>query len=109
MKKLIPGFGAAALFLLLLAPGMAYGNNVVPNEGFELQELGLWVMTGDNGWTNLKEYDTNGDGTESWCWKRKPGLDGGQPFGNGGLEQSVHLIAGVTYEFNADVAYLCTC
>ena len=107
--KLIFGIGAAALFLLFLAPGAVLGQNVVPNGDFELQDLGLWEMTGDNGWVKIKDYDVNGNGQITWCWKRKPGLNSGQPFGNGGLKQDVHLIAGVTYEFNADVAYLCTC
>ncbi len=109
MKNLILGVGCCALLLLFLPQGTASAQTVVPNGDLELQALGEWELTGDNDWQKMKEYDTNGDGSLSWCWKRKPGKDVGQPFGNGGFAQDVYLVAGVAYEFNADVAYLATC
>ena len=107
--RILLGAGVAVLLLFFWSPGMAKAQNTVPNGDFEVQDLGPWTMTGDNGWTTMKLYDTDGDGVDSWCWKRKPGTDNGQPFGNGGLEQEVYLIQGVTYDFSCWVAYLCTC
>ena len=108
MKKGILGAGCLALLLLILAPGAALGQNIVPNGDFELQAAGSWDETGSNFGTSFILYDTNGNGRTSFCYKRRPGYS---PFGggDGGIVQTVVLVGGVTYEFIADVCYLCTC
>jgi len=102
MKKLIFGAGLSALLVLFFAQGDLAAQSVVPNGDFELQKLGTWEKTGDNISQYVMEYDTTGFGP-SWCWKRRPGYGN-----NGGLKQSVHLIAGVTYLLEASAAFLCT-
>ena len=108
MKKGMFGAGLLALLLVVLSPGEALGQNVVPNGDLELQSLGPWSTTGSTFGTYVVLYDTNGNGKLSYCYKRRPGYSplGG---GDGGIEQTVNLVGGVTYVFSADVCYICTC
>ena len=75
----------------------------------QLKELGPWELYGDNGYQECVRFDVTGDSKKSWCWKRRPGLNGGLPWGNGGVKQTINLLAGVQYELTADLAFLCTC
>jgi hypothetical protein len=97
-----------ALLLVILAPEAAHCQNIAANGDFELQTAGSWDETGSNFGTSFILYDTNGNGKPSFCYKRRPGYS---PFGggDGGIVQTVVLVGGVTYQFTADVCYLCTC
>jgi hypothetical protein len=108
MKKGMLGAGLAVLLLFFLAPGTALGQNVVPNGDIELRSLGPWETTGSTSGTAFVLYDVDGIGGTSFCYKRRPGYS---PFGggDGGIVQTVYLVAGVTYQFEADVCYVCTC
>jgi len=108
MKTILAGAALAAV-LLVLSPGAALAQNAVPNGDFELTlKLGPWEEYGGTAGTDLIKWDTSGSGKTSWCFKRKPGYSafGG---GNGGLNQMVLLVGGVTYDFHANIAYLATC
>ena len=109
MKKLLLGAGALALLLLFLSAGDCRAQTIVPNGDFQLKELGPWELYGNNGYQECVRYDVTGNGSKSWCWKRRPGTNGGLPWGNGGIKQTINLIAGVQYELTADLAFLCTC
>lgn len=104
MKKLLVGAGVCLLFLFA-SQSDALAQTATPNGDIELEALGSWKLFGNNTVQGVVKYDVNGDGNNSWCWRRKPGTDGC----NGGIEQDVYLIAGVTYQFDADVAFKCTC
>jgi hypothetical protein len=103
------GAGLLALLALFLPQGEVAAQTTTPNGDWELHELGPWNLVGDNGNQLVTLYDVNGDGKLSWCWRRKPGLDAGQPFSNGGCAQDVYLVAGEVYEFSADLAYAANC
>jgi len=69
---------------------------------FELgAALGPWSLFGDNAGAAFVQYDVDGAGGDTWCLRRMPGSD----VGNGGLTQDVLLVGGVTYQFDADIAY----
>jgi len=104
MRVLLAGAGLCLLFLFVPQPEVM-AQTAVPNGDLELEARGPWTLFGDNLVEDVVEYDVNGDGVRSWCWRRKPGTDGA----NGGFQQDVYLIAGVTYQFDADVAYKCSC
>ncbi len=104
MKILLAGAGLCLLFFVAPQPE-AMAQTAVPNGDLELESLGPWDLFGDNAVQAVVQTDVNGNGSPSWCWRRKPGTDGC----NGGFLQDVYLIAGVTYQFDADVAYKCTC
>ena len=95
-------FTAAGLLLLLVAsPAPLHAQDMAINGNFELEALGPWSLFNNNAHSSLLVYDTSGDGTSSWCVERKPG----KPNDNGGIEQDVLLVGGVTYQFDADVNY----
>jgi len=102
MTKTILGAGLCTLLALAFISGDVAAQTVVANEDFELQQLGSWEKTGENISQYVYEYNVDGWGP-SWCWKRRPGTGN-----NGGIKQSVHLIAGETYLFSASVAILLT-
>lgn len=102
MKKLIVGAGLCFL-LLFISQGVADAQNLVPNGGFEQQDLGQWGPYGNNGSSLVTEYDVTGNGN-SWCWKRQP-ADGH----DGGIMQTVTLLGGITYTISMDLAFLCQC
>ena len=102
MKKLLVGAGCCFL-LLFLSQGDALAQNLVPNGGFEQQELGVWTQYGGNSASGVVQYDVTGDGL-SWSWKRQPGTNH-----NGGINQEFVLLGGVDYTISMDLAFLCTC
>lgn len=102
MRRLtIPAvFAVSALFLW--APPPLAAQEMCNNGNFELgAALGPWTLFGDNTGAGFIQYDVDGAGGDTWCLKRLPGTD----LGNGGVAQQVLLIGGVTYQFDADVAY----
>ena len=107
VKKVIVGAGCLVLFLIVFFPGEALAQTVAANGDFELEGKGIWEKEGGNTGTKYLQYNTTGSGS-SWCCKREPGT--GYPFGGyGGLSQEVTLIAGVTYQFSANICYLAKC
>ncbi len=96
------------VLLLFLFQGVAFGQNTAANGDFQLQDQGAWEKNGNNIGVGCIEYDTNGNGQKSWCWKRKPG---DSPFGggNGGITQEVCLVGGVTYKLTANICYHADC
>jgi len=69
---------------------------------FELgNALGPWTLFDDNTGAGFVQYDVDGVGGPTWCLMRMPGSN----YGNGGVQQSVLLVGGVTYQFDADIAY----
>ncbi len=90
----------AIVFCFCPAPP-ASGQDMATNGNFELQTLGTWSTNGQNTGAQMVQHDVTGSGPPSYCWERTPGTNGG----NGGLEQNVLLVAGVTYQFDADVKY----
>lgn len=109
MRRIFMVTAMLAVSALFLPQPEVAAQTVAPNGDWELQELGPWNLVGDNGNQLVTVYDVNGDGKLSWCWRRKPGLNAGQPFSNGGCEQDVYLVKGVTYDFSADLAYAVNC
>lgn len=105
MRKLIWLTSCSALLLLLFSGGEAMAQNTAANGDFELQDTEPWVKTGSNDGAKILMYDVNGNGSTSLCWSRQPGSNKG----NGGITQDVILIAGTTYDFTADVVFICTC
>jgi len=101
MLKPIVAAVAAAAVLLLFAPSPAVAQDMALNGNFELQDYGPWTIYGGNTGTSLVQDDVNNNGTATWCLERKPGT----PDGNGGIQQDVLLVAGVTYQFDADIKY----
>lgn len=100
--------GSVALALLFLTVSAAEAQNVAANGDFELQDRGPWELTGQNQGSKPLSFDVDGDGYHSWSWKRQPGVKSPEG-GNGGLAQTVNLVAGVTYEFSANVCFHVTC
>lgn len=104
MKAVLFGAVSCALLLFLL-PGSLSAQSMTANGDFELEELGdHWTLYGNNDKQNVIEYDVSGNGL-SWCNKWKPGSNQG----NGGFTQEVYMIAGQEYQFDADIAFVCTC
>ncbi len=97
----IPTLLAVALFFLSASPPLA-AQEMCNDGNFELgAALGPWTLFGDNTGAGFIQYDVDGAGGDTWCLKRLPGTD----FGNGGVQQQVLLVSGVTYQFDMDVAY----
>jgi hypothetical protein len=100
MKKshLYTCVGAAVLLFLCSAPLAA--QEIVFNGDIETREIVYgWTLTGGNQNT-LKAYYPVILDDPSWCIRRMPGT----PNNNGSIEQEVHLVGGVTYEFSAAIA-----
>jgi hypothetical protein len=108
MKRHLFGAGTIALLLFIFSSGVAFGQNVVANGNFDLEDRGPWELTGENTGAKALQFDVNGDINPSWCWKRQPGTKS-PVSGNGGLKQTIYLVAGQTYNFSAKVAFYVTC
>lgn len=89
----------AALFLLGGPPLAA--QDMVLNGYFDHQSTLKWTEAGGTAGCAVVQYDVTGTSSPSWCYEREPGTNGG----NGSILQDVLLIGGVTYQFDADVAY----
>ena len=93
---------SAILFLLsfLTVEIPATGQEIVFNGDFETGSLSHgWNLTNGNELTETAVFGTV-MGSPSLCLKRCPGT----PLNNGGFEQQVHLLGGVTYTFSANIA-----
>ena len=94
---------ATVIFFAWVAAGTpAFGGDLVLNYGFELQNTVHWIETGnvpplDRG---VSPYDVTGNGKNSWAYYQHPG-DGF----SGGVDQILHVQAGVTYTVEADFCY----
>jgi len=74
--------------------------NVVFNGDFETTSYSpMWTLSGGNVNTQMAFFATK-LGAPNYCIKRRPG----PPSNNGALQQDIHLLAGETYIFSADVA-----
>jgi hypothetical protein len=104
MKKLLFGAGLTVLFLFMTQGG-ASAQTMTLNGDFEFQALDPWEMFGNNDSQQLVQYDIDGDGTSSLCWKKIPGTNGG----NGGIRETIFLIGGLEYEVSAKVATYVFC
>jgi len=73
----------------------------VLNDGFELEDTSYWTETGDVPVQHkgVVKFNVTG-GSYSWAYYQHPG-DGV----SGGLQQTVHLLKGATYEVSADILY----
>jgi hypothetical protein len=100
--KIVLVLGALAASLLFLSGASVSAQDVNLNNGFELQDTTYWKKTGGLGasyWGNEK-FDTNNNGTTTWAFWQSP-----YSGKNGGLSQTIFVIAGVTYELTVDIAY----
>jgi len=105
MKAVLFGAVLCSALLFLLAGGLT-AQSMVANGDYDLEELGdHWTLYGNNDKQNVILYDVTGDGKTSYCNKWKPGSNQG----NGGITQEVYMIAGQEYQFDADIAFVCTC
>lgn len=90
-------FGIAAL--IFLGATHADAQNIAFNGDFETgAHTDGWTLKGGNTHTTIALFEST-IGKKSLCLKRRPGT----PSSNGGLEQQVHLLGGVTYNFSADI------
>ena len=101
MRKL-KGLG----FLLILSAGWTTSpltaGDVVLNHGFETEDTVYWIEIGNVPiyHKGVVKFDTTGNGKTSWAFYQHPG-DGC----SGGLQQTIHVLQGVTYQVAADVCY----
>ena len=101
MKKvLVMGVLVASLFFL--GGAWVSAQDVDINNGFELQSKLYWTKTGGLGtsYWGIDKFDTNNNGTNTWAFWQSPYTGK-----NGGLSQTIFVIAGVTYELTVDIAY----
>jgi len=100
-KSNLPVALVFGLLCLWAAPPVAAQERCLDGN-FELgATLGPWSLFGDSSGAGFVQYDVDNVGGATWCLMRMPGSN----FGNGGIEQDVLLIGGVTYQFDADIAY----
>jgi len=101
LRRILSGAALATAAFLFLASGPAWGQSegAVLNGDFETGAYApQWTLTGGNSHTQIVKWATSAEET-SWCLKRRPGNPE-----NGGIQQNVYLMAGITYIFSADVA-----
>lgn len=106
MKKVFVGASLCAL-LLVLTSGSLFAQataSMVPNGDFEQGALNEWTRYGTSSGQEVTKFNVLTTAL-SWCNKWRPGSNGG----NGGIRQDVYLIGGLTYQFDADVAFKCSC
>ncbi|MHC4941787.1 MAG: hypothetical protein ACYTG7_02085 [Planctomycetota bacterium] len=91
-------FGIALLWLF--CPSQVTAQDMAFNGDFETGSYSHgWSLFGGNTSTTVALFQTK-LGVNSLCLKRMPGYS----TNNGGIEQDVHLIAGQTYLFFANIA-----
>lgn len=96
MKKLL----LFTAFCALCCATPLTAQEVVFNGDFELESATpAWTYVGGNLHTTMATFETV-LGQPSYCLKRRPGT----PSDNGGIEQQVHLFAGMKYSFSANIA-----
>lgn len=100
------GFSKRTSLLLLFSLAMIVrageAQRLALNDGFEMESTLYWNLTGSLPSTQRGVYpfDVTGNGKPSWAYYQHPG-DGY----SGGLEQTLYVIAGVTYVVHADFCY----
>jgi hypothetical protein len=101
MGRLFIGAGFAVILCLASAAPAAAGDLVL-NDGLELEDTRLWTETGNvpSYHRGVVEFDVTGNGRASWAYYQHPGDEI-----SGGLEQTINLLAGVTYTVSADICY----
>lgn len=88
------------LILVLLLSGPLWAQSPVINGDFETGAYTpKWTLTGGNTYTTMAKFNLP-YGHNTWCLKRRPG----SPSSNGGFEQQVFLVEGISYLFTADIA-----
>lgn len=97
MRKLIIGFSMGMLAFTVFSGLPLHAQNAVANPFFSTFDLQHWTATDSSyscmlGSTNL--------GMDYYCLRKFPGF----PSNNGAITQQVHLVAGNTYEFSANIA-----
>jgi hypothetical protein len=98
MKRFWLSFGIAGVAFLLAS--FAAAQEVAFNGDFETGDHAHgWTLTGGNAHTTTVEFQTV-QYKKSLCLKRRPG----PPNDNGGIQQELHLFAGITHVFSADIA-----
>ena len=102
MKRVLVLFSAAALLLFIFGGAPATAQKVIVNDSFELHNTAYWTHHGNLVSTEygVEQFDTNGNTKQSWAYWQSPYTGH-----SGGLEQTVYLLAGVTYELKVDVCY----
>jgi hypothetical protein len=99
-------------FLFLLIPfsllltwmdSSAQGQELALNDAFELQNWDYWTPTGNLPLAKRQiiPFDILGQGLTTYAYEALPwtGYEGG-------LSQTIHVQAGMTYEVSADFAYI---
>ena len=97
MRKRVFGFSVGMLAFTVFSGLPLQAQNAVANPFFSTYDLQHWTATDPTyscilGDTNL--------GMDYYCLRKYPGL----PSNNGAMTQQVHLVAGNTYEFSANIA-----
>ncbi len=98
MKKVMMGAVALLFFSIALTPAMA--QEVVNNDGFETGDYVYWTHGGPSPYFGVEDFDVTGDGSKSPCFYQTTYTGY-----NKNIKQTIYLIAGLTYDVNADVAY----
>ena len=96
MKSVFLLFTAGFLALVIL-PGTGTAQTATLNPGFETYTMQHWTGTDS---TYVVTLGSSTLGMVSYCLRKFPGT----PDNNGAVSQSVHLLAGQTYEFRANIA-----
>ena len=100
MKKLCLFLFICTAAFVVLSTIPLRAQEVVFNGDFETESYSpMWTLTGGNLHTEIAVFQTV-LGQNSNCLKRRPGT----PDDNGGIQQQVHLFAGITYKFSANIA-----
>ena len=100
MTKLLAMASLVVALIAFSASGVLNAQEIVFNGDFETKSYTpFWTLNGGNVHTELDWFQTVLYQT-SFCLKRMPG----PPDDNGGIEQSVYLVQGISYVFNADIA-----
>jgi len=88
-----------AIPLMLVCCGMAGAQAIISDGEFDTRSWDVWEqVVGHNG-GQFVNFTTDGV-NNSMCYKKPSALGGG----NGSIVQQVDLIAGVTYDFFANIA-----
>ena len=97
------GLLAAAILLAgLLGVSSLQGQDLVLNGKFETEEWKPWDLTGNLPSANrfVTSVDVAAPGAYSWCYGQVPWTNN-----DGGLSQTIHVQAGVTYTVSLDICY----
>lgn len=96
MKRVLLCLSMGVLVFMVFGGLEVQAQNAVANPFFTTMDLQHWTAT-DPSYTCVVSTNL---GMEYYCLKKFPGT----PSNNGAIKQDVHLIAGNTYEFSANIA-----